>query len=110
MSRNLRVVSEYRSDSAAGAVAPNPRKPKPFVSPTARKQTGRRYGPAPRVEAPKHAYTAPMSDGRRADIYGLSIVEVMVDGKPVQRPTGGTARQRRQWTRMHRRNLGRGAA
>ena len=42
----------------------------------------------------------------RAAIYGLTILEERFDDDTVyHRPVGGTARQRRQWQRMHRCNL-----
>lgn len=90
---------------AAGGDAPRPpRRPANPARATGAKQTGRRSGPPPAFEPTPSA--APMSDAQRAAMYGISIVTVLDEyGEVVHRPLGGTAQQRRQWTRMHRRNL-----
>lgn len=101
---------DHLADVAVGGTTPAPRRPRPEPEPTMRKQTGRRYGPAPRKEPTGSA--RPMSNARRAAIYGITptldlgkgVLIATQAGNPYAVASGGTARQRRQWNRMHARS------
>lgn len=107
---------EHLAALAAGGTTPAPRQPRPEQEPTMRKQTGRRYGAPPRKEPVGPA--RPMGNARRAAVYGITPILDLGDGmtvgthadNPYAVASGGTARQRRQWNRMHGRSTGRVSA
>jgi hypothetical protein len=80
---------EQLARMAAGAHVPNARRDHPASAPAERKQTGRRYGPAPKeLPRPRMQAPAPMRPDVRREVYASTGSALMM-----------TRRQMRQWER-----------